>query len=113
MVIYTRDESEEAVGQFGHRRRESEVSRSRAEMAIEFADRAILVPAQRASAKTAAVGKRQLIFEFARVLNDPGIPRCRSERIAHKTRPLAGAAASGAVCEPPLLPSSQTYECGR
>ena len=74
MVIYTRDEPEEAVGQFGHRRRESEVSRSRAEMAIEFADRAILVPAQRASAKTAAVGKRQLIFEFARILNDPEYP---------------------------------------
>lgn len=71
MVIHTRHESQEGVGQFGHCRRESEVSRSRAEMPIEFADHAILAPAQRAGAKTVAVRQRQLIFELARVWNDP------------------------------------------
>jgi hypothetical protein len=67
-------------------------------MAIEFADRAVLAPAQRANAKAAAARQRQVIFELAGVLTNPGGLASRSERIVQHVACAAAAREAAATC---------------
>lgn len=89
MVIHTRDESQDGVGQVGHRRREPEVSRSGAQLAIEVEDRAVLGPAQRTNVKIVAGGQRQVVLKLAGVLNNPAVPGRRSDCVTQRRPPLA------------------------
>jgi hypothetical protein len=64
-VVHTGQEAENSVRQHRHRRKESEVPRSRAQVAEEFADRKILAPAQRADVKRPTIRQPDVIFELA------------------------------------------------
>jgi hypothetical protein len=69
-VIHTNKEAQHGLGQRMHRRKESEVPSPRAQMSVEFANRTIVAPAQRANVKQQVVRQPNRSFKIARVLKN-------------------------------------------
>ena len=69
-VVHGRDEPQQGIGRVRHRRRESQISCSRTQPAIETTDQTLIALAQRTNAKGAAIRQQQAILELAGIGND-------------------------------------------